>query len=57
MTLTEWYEHARRDATHRDIPELEVLVETLHQATTALRQADWAVRGTLTRHNENNDTS
>ena len=56
MTLTEWYEHARRAAEHRDIPELEVLIEMLHRETMVLRQTDWAVCGTLNRDNNNFDT-
>ncbi len=45
MHLDDWLEHARRDAAHRGLPDLEPLLDMLFRATRALRAADWAGTG------------
>ena len=45
MQLDDWYEHARRDAGRRGLPDLEPLLDMLSRATRALRAADWARGG------------
>ena len=42
MQLDDWFEHARRDAVRRGLPDLEPLLDMLFGATRALRAADWA---------------
>jgi hypothetical protein len=41
VTIEQWLEDAKQDAYRRRLPELATLLESLAQATTALRQADW----------------
>lgn len=45
MQIDDWYEHARRDAVRRGLPDLEPLLDMLSRATRALRAADWARGG------------
>lgn len=45
MQLDDWFEHARRDAVRRGLPDLEPLLDMLFRATRALREADWARSG------------
>ena len=45
MQLDDWFEHARRDALRRGLPDLEPLLDMLFQATRKLRAADWASTG------------
>ena len=47
MQLDDWFEHARRDAVRRGLPDLEPLLDMLFEATRALRAADWARTGDL----------
>ena len=47
MQLDDWFEHARRDAVRRGLPDLEPLLDMLLQATRALRAADWTRTGAL----------
>ena len=42
MQLDDWFEHARRDAVRRGLPDLEPLLDMLFRATRTLRAADWA---------------
>lgn len=39
--VTAWLEDAIADAERRGLPELRPLLESLAQATAALRAADW----------------
>lgn len=41
MTIEQWLEDTKADAYRRKLPELADLLETLAQATAALRAADW----------------
>ena len=41
MTLDDWLKAAREDAERRGLTDLQPLLDTLVQATRALRQADW----------------
>lgn len=41
MTIGEWLEWAKADATKRGLPELTSLLEGLAQASERLRAADW----------------
>jgi len=41
MTLQAWLQSALADAERRNLPALKALLETLAQATTALRNADF----------------
>ena len=45
MQLDDWFEHARRDAVRRGLPDLDPLLDMLCKATRALRAADWARTG------------
>ena len=42
MQLDAWFEHARRDAVRRGLPDLEPLLDMLFRAARALRAADRA---------------
>jgi hypothetical protein len=42
MTVQIWLELALADATRRGLPELKVLLESLAQATRALRSANFS---------------
>lgn len=44
MTLDAWLAAARADAARRGLPDLEPLLDTLAEATRALRAADWNAR-------------
>jgi hypothetical protein len=41
MTLDDWLVDAKTDADRRDLPELKPLLDTLADATRALRAASW----------------
>ena len=41
MTLEQWLEDAKSDAYRRKLPELADLLDSLAQATIALRDAEW----------------
>ena len=41
MTIEQWLEDAKADAYRRKLPELADLLDTLAQATAALRAAEW----------------
>ncbi|MCA1587047.1 MAG: hypothetical protein LC791_20520 [Acidobacteria bacterium] len=41
MTIAEWLEQSKADAVRRGLPELAPLLETLAEASAALRAADW----------------
>jgi hypothetical protein len=41
MNLDDWLEAARQDANRRGLGELRSMLDTLVQATRALRAADW----------------
>ena len=45
MHLDDWFDHARRDAARRGLPDLDPLLDMLFRATGALRAADWARAG------------
>ena len=45
MQLDDWFEHARRDADRRGLPDLAPLLDLLLRATRTLRAADWARGG------------
>ncbi len=41
MNLDDWLKAAREDAERRGLTDLRPLLDTLVQATRALRRADW----------------
>ena len=41
MTVSEWLEHAVRDATARGLPELRPMLEALVRGSITLRHALW----------------